>query len=728
VRFRSNVDHQENGRRQVTRDAELAGLLADVENLRPGADSDLIRRAYEFSSRAHRDQYRLSGAPYVTHCVEVARILAGLHLDSVTIAGGLLHDIVEDTTVGLTDLEAEFGPEMARIVDGVTHIGEMSFESPEQEQMEKYRKMLLSMAEDFRVILIKLADRLHNMRTLQYLPEADRKRIARETLEVFAPLAHRLGIAKVKWELEDLALKYLDLDAYDFLSDQIAVSRQQREQYIEEIKVPLLEKLEEAGIDAEIQGRAKHFYSIYMKMQNQGRPIEDIYDLLAIRVLTGTVADCYKVLGVIHGMYTPVIDRIKDFIATPKKNMYRSLHTTVIGPRGLMVEIQIRTLEMHKTAEDGIAAHWRYKEGSKTDEELDRQLAWLRQTLEWSRDLTDPKEFMHSLRADLYHHEIFVFTPKGDLKNLPLDATPIDFAYSVHTEVGNHCAGAKVNGKLVPLDTELKNGDTVEILTQSNAEPRIDWLKIARTAGARSKIRKWLKVKGYAESVSLGREMLERQCRKARKALPPEKELDDVAQSFGRRDSERLFFSIGCGEISSQQVVNKVYPSQTQALPVRRPATRRRGPSGVTVQGMGNIMIRFAKCCQPVPGDDVVGLVTKGRGISIHRATCHNAIREGVGSERLMEIDWDTSTDQAFPAELSLLCEDRHNLLADLAKVISDENANIINADVRNSGSLCVGTFAVQVKNLKQLDGVIKAVGRVKGVHNVVRKGEVVAE
>jgi guanosine-3',5'-bis(diphosphate) 3'-pyrophosphohydrolase len=463
-------------------------------------------------------------------------------------------------------------------------------------------------------------------------------------------------------------------------------------------------------------------------METQGRPIEDIYDLLAIRVLTRTVADCYKVLGVIHGMYTPVIDRIKDFIATPKKNMYRSIHTTVIGPRGLMVEIQIRTRDMHKTAEEGIAAHWRYKEGRKTDEELDRQLTWLRQTLEWSRDLTDPKEFMHSLKADLYHHEIFVFTPKGDLKNLPLNTTPIDFAYSVHTEVGNHCAGARVNGKLVPLDTQLKNGDTVEILTRAGVEPNIDWLKIATTSGARAKIRKWLKVKGYAVSVGLGREMLERQFKKSRKVVPAEKELDDIAQSFGRRDLERLYFSIGCGEISSQQVFNKVHPAPAQAIPAKKIKGRRRGPSGVTVQGMGNIMIRFAKCCQPVPGDDVVGMVTKGRGISIHRATCQNVIQEGVGSERLVDVEWHTDVDQAYPAELSLLCEDRHNLLAEIAKVISDENANIVNADVRNRGSLCVGTFAVQVKNLKQLDRVIRAMARVEGVHNVSRKGEVVAD
>ncbi len=723
----TRLNHKREPDRGSPDSPELNRLLTDSERLRPGVDTDLIRRAYNFSSKAHDGQSRLSGAPYLTHCVEVARILAELHLDSVTIAGGLLHDIVEDTSWEIDDVKREFGEEMTTIVDGVTHISSMSFESPEQEQMEKYRKMLLSMAKDVRVILIKLADRLHNMRTLQYLPDADRRRIARETIEVFAPLAHRLGIAKIKWELEDLSLKYLDPEAYDLLADQIAVSRSERERCIDEITGPLLGKLKETGIKAEIQGRAKHFYSIYMKMKNQGRPIEDIYDLLAIRVLTDSVADCYKVLGVIHGMYTPVIDRIKDFIATPKKNMYRSLHTTVIGPRGLMVEIQIRTWEMHKTAEEGIAAHWRYKEGSKTDEELDRQLAWLRQTLEWSRDLTDPKEFMHSLRDDLYHHEIFVFTPKGDLRNLPLGATPVDFAYAVHTEVGNHCAGARVNGKLVPLATELANGDTVEIVTQSSAEPSRDWLKIVKTPGARSKIRRWLKAKGYRESVSIGREALERRFRKSRQPFPTEKELEDIAQAFGRSDADHLLFSVGCGEISSQQVMNRLHPSETPAVTAERRPPRAAVPAGVTVQGMGNIMIRFSKCCQPVPGDDVIGLVTKGRGISVHRTTCHNVLKQGIPNERLVSVDWDTDRHQTFAVDVSLACEDRHNLLADVAKAISDEGANILNADVRSSRTSSVGTFSVQVHNLNELEGVIRSISKVKGVHRVARKGEVIA-
>ena len=722
----TRLNHRRKPDRKTPDTPELTGLLADIERLRPGVDVDLVRRAYNFSSRAHKGQLRLSGAPYLTHCVEAARILAELHLDSVTIAGGLLHDVVEDTPCEIDDVSREFGPEVATIVDGVTHISSMSFESPEQEQMEKYRKMLLSMAKDVRVILIKLADRLHNMRTLQYLPDTDRRRIARETLEVFAPLAHRLGIAKIKWELEDLSLKYLDPKAYDLLADQIAVSRKERERCIEEITGPLLAKLKETGIKGEIQGRAKHFYSIYMKMKKQGRPIEDIYDLLAIRVLTDTEADCYKVLGAIHGMYTPVIDRIKDFIATPKKNMYRSLHTTIIGPRGLMVEIQIRTWEMHKTAEEGIAAHWRYKEGSKTDEELDRQLAWLRQTLEWSRDLTDPQEFMHLLKADLYHHEIFVFTPKGDLRNLPLGATPIDFAYAVHTEVGNHCAGARVNGKMVPLTTKLANGDTVEIVTQANAEPSIDWLKIVKTPGARSKVRRWLKAKGYSGSVNLGREMLERLFKKSRQAMPAEKAMDEVARLFGRSDADHLLFSIGCGELSSQQVFNKLHPAQVAAPAVKRkPARRTDARSGVTVEGMANIMIRFSKCCQPVPGDDVIGLVTKGRGISVHRTTCHNVLREGIAAERLVGVEWDADRTLPFPADLSLSCEDRHSLLADVAKAISDAGANIVNADVRSGSPLSVGIFALQVISLEQLKGVIKAISKVKGVHKVARKGEV---
>jgi GTP pyrophosphokinase len=721
--LRTNSKKDKNGRSPADEEAEK--LLADVERLRPGADRELIEKAFHFSAKAHEGQLRLSGAPYLTHCVEVARILAELHLDSVTIAGGLLHDIVEDTPFGVNDIRKAFGGEIATIVDGVTNISGMSFDSPEQEQMEKYRKMLLSMAEDVRVILIKLADRLHNVQTLQYLPAADRKRIARETLEVFAPLAHRLGIAKVKWELEDQSLKYLDGEAYELLAGQIAVSRRQREKYLEDLKEPLMQKLRENGIEAEIAGRAKHFYSIYMKMKNQGRPIEDIYDLLAIRVITGSVADCYKILGVIHGMYVPVIDRIKDFIATPKKNMYRSLHTTVIGPHGEMVEIQIRTMEMHKTAEEGIAAHWRYKEGRKSDEELEKQLAWLRQTLEWSRDLTDPTEFMQSLKADLYHHEIFVFTPKGDLRNLPLGATPIDFAYAVHTEVGNHCAGAKVNGKLMALTTELKNGDTVEIMTQANAVPSIDWLKTVRTGGARSKIRRWLKVKGYGEHVTIGREMLERDFKKVHKPFPGEREMADVAHELKRSDAGHLFFSVGSGEISSQIVLHKFHPDLAKTPRVKKPPRPVKTDSGVIIQGMGNIVIRFAKCCQPVPGDEVVGLVTKGHGISVHRSTCHNVLKPGIPTERLLSVNWDMEKEQAFPVEVSMLCEDRRNMLADVAKAIGDENADIVNADVKRQGTHAVGTFALQVKGLIQLNAVIKAISGVKGVYKIARKGEV---
>lgn len=667
---------------------------------------------------------RLSGEPYLSHCIETALILADLNLDSLAIAGGLLHDVVEDTPVTLEEVREAFGDEIAAIVDGVTSISEMEFDSPQQEQMEQYRKMLLSMAKDVRVILIKLADRLHNMRTLQYLKPEDQKRVAKETLEVFAPLAHRLGIARLKWELEDLALKYLDPEAYEYIAAKIAESRQEREAYIEEIKGPLLEKLRQAGIDARIEGRAKHFYSIYVKMKKQGRPIEDMYDLLAVRVLTNSVEDCYKALGVIHGEFTPVIERIKDFIATPKKNGYQSLHTTVLGPRNKMVEIQIRTHEMHRVAEEGIAAHWRYKQGVKDDRDLDRRLAWLRQMIDWARDVTDPKEFLDSLKDDLYHNEVFVFTPKGDLKNLPEGATPIDFAYAVHTEIGNHCVGARVNGRLVPLDTELKNGDTVEIITNANATPSIDWLKIVRTATARSRIKRWLKAKHYAESVALGKEMLEKHLRKHRKKMPPEDDLDDLAQSFGKSDAEQLFFSIGSGSLSCNQVYSKLYPKESQVVTVEKIRRRSRGAPGISVQGMGNIVVRFARCCQPVPGDEIIGLVTRGRGISIHRVKCANVLKDGIPAERLMEVEWDTAKEESFPAALNIVCDDRRNLLADIAKAISDQGANISNADVRKQGSISSGTFTVEVRNRKHLEEIINAIERVKGVREVTRKGD----
>lgn len=699
-------------------------LLAEIEKRRPGIDSDLICRAYELAARAHEGQMRLSGEPYLSHCIETALILAELHLDSLAIAGGLLHDVVEDTPVTLEEVRESFGDEIAAIVDGVTSISEMEFDSPQQEQMEQYRKMLLSMARDVRVILIKLADRLHNMRTLQYLKPQDQKRVAKETIEVFAPLAHRLGIARIKWELEDLALTYLDPEAYEYIAAKIAESREERESYIEEIKVPLLEKLKQAGIDAKVDGRAKHFYSIYVKMKKQGRPIEDMYDLLAVRVLTNSVDDCYKALGVIHGEFTPVIERIKDFIATPKKNYYQSLHTTVLGPRNRMVEIQIRTHEMHRIAEEGIAAHWRYKQGIKDDRDLDRRLAWLRQMIDWARDVTDPKEFLTSLKDDLYHNEVFVFTPKGDLKNLPEGATAIDFAYAVHTEVGNRCVGARVNGRLVPLDTKLKNGDTVEILTNANATPSVDWLKIVKTATARSRIRRWLKAKHYAESVALGKEMLEKHLRKHRKKLPSEDELEDIAQSFGKNDVEQLFFSIGSGSLSCNRVFTKIYPQECQVVPCEKVKRKSLRAPGISVQGMGNIVVRFARCCQPVPGDEIIGLVTRGRGISIHRTRCANVLKDGIPAERLMEVEWDTGKEESFPAALKIVCDDRRNLLADVAKAISDQGVNISNADVRKEGAILQGMFTLEVRNRKHLEQVINAVQRVKGVRAVTRKGD----
>jgi guanosine-3',5'-bis(diphosphate) 3'-pyrophosphohydrolase len=719
-------DSKTSSPQQSGRPSDLNALLADIEKHRPDSAKDLVRRAYELSAKAHAGQLRMSGDPYVTHCVETARILAGLNMDSVTIAGGLLHDIVEDTPLGLAEVKEAFGDEIAAIVDGVTHISEMSFDSPEQEQMEKYRKLLISMARDVRVILIKLADRLHNMRTLQHLPEPDRRRIARETLDVFAPLAHRLGIAMVKWELEDLSLKYLDPEAYDLLADQIAHSRKDREEYIEELKGPLLARLKEAGIDAEVTGRPKHFYSVYIKMKSQGRPIEDIFDLLAVRVITSDVPECYKALGVIHANYTPVIERIKDFIATPKQNMYRSLHTTIIGPRGEMVEIQIRTREMHRTAEEGIAAHWRYKEGGGADQKLDEQLAWLRRTLEWLQDLTDPDEFLYSLKADLYHDEIFVFTPKGDLKNLPRGATPLDFAYAVHTQVGNKCVGAKVNGRLVPLTCELKNGDTVQIMTEANREPSRDWLKIVKTPQARTRIKRWLKAKDYRDSVESGLEMLQREFRKARKACPGDKDLDEAARSMGKSDREGLLFAVGCGDISCQHVLKRFYPAterpRGKEKPVRAPS-RSRPTVGVRVQGMDGIMIRFAKCCQPVPGDHVVGIVTKGHGISVHRDVCQNVFRQAIPSERIIDAAWDTVRDQTFPVKVSVVGEDRRSLLADIAQAISDEQANIIKSDMTSHGPLCSGVFVLEIKNVNHLGAVLKALAKIKGVREVSRRG-----
>ena len=704
----------------------LAEFIIGVESYNANIDIPLVRKAYEFSARAHKGQFRESGDPFVEHCLNVAFILAELHMDSATIAAGLLHDSMEDAGATIEDIKSEFGEEIAQLVDGLTKMSELKFKSFAEQQVEYFRKMLLSMAKDIRVIIIKLADRLHNMRTLEHLPPEKQKRIALETKEIYAPLAHRFGMAKVKLELEDLAFKYLESDLYVEIQRKIAESSDERETYINDLTVPLRAALENANIKAEITGRAKHFYSIYRKISTRGVPFDQIYDLLAMRVIVDSITDCYHALGIIHTMWPPVPDRFHDYIANPKSNMYRSLHTTVIGPRGKMVEIQIRTHAMHYTAEYGIAAHWLYKEGKKTHGELDRQMAWLREILEWQREMTNPEEFMEYLKVDLFQEDIFVYTPAGELKQLPRGSTALDFAFSVHSDVGFHCVGAKVNGKFVPLSTKLESGDEIVIKTSPHQTPSQDWLKIVRTTRAKTKIKHWLKQKGFEQSIVLGKEMFERELKKHRLSTLSDADLGDLAAMNGFTNSEQMFSSIGSGSISMQSIMNKLAPQEEKPEPsmVKRFLDQARGASkGVRIAGLGNLMYRFASCCQPVPGEKIVGFVTRGRGLSIHRADCQNAAAIYEEPERRVDVEWDVEKGQSFLVRLYTLVEDRKNLLKDITEAIADADINVRGGEITPGLSPAVGHIIVEIQNYGQLAKAIDKIKKVKGVLSVEREG-----
>jgi guanosine-3',5'-bis(diphosphate) 3'-pyrophosphohydrolase len=694
-------------------------------------DPDAIKRAYDLAVEAHAGQRRASGEEFVSHTVEVATILAVLRLDTASIVAGLVHDTVEDTHVTLAELGERFGQEVAALVDGVTKIGKVEFRSHTEQQVENYRKLLLSMAADARVILIKLADRLHNMRTLEHLPEGKRRRIALETREIYAPLAHRLGIFSIKWELEDLAFKYLEPAAYEALTQKIRQRRKERERQVLEMRVPLEEELEQAGIPVEVTGRPKHLFSIYRKMDTRGLPYEEIYDLMAMRVITDSVPSCYAALGVIHSRWAPVQERFHDYIATPKSNMYRSLHTTVVGPHGRRYEIQIRTEEMHRTAEYGIAAHWRYKERSEADpvDEVDEALTWFRQVLEWQQDASEPEEFMEFLRMDLFQGEIFVFTPNGEVKQLPTGASPIDFAFSVHTEVGIHCAGARVNGRIAPLSRELKNGDTVEILTNPRQWPTRDWLAFVKTSRARGRIRQWIRKEEFDSAAKLGKEFLERELKRARLERPEDAVLATAAASLGFHDFEQVHAALGRGDVGPSAVIRELHPEHDPAEVVQRTPTALqrlaerlvRTNKGVRIQGMENLMVRYSQCCQPVPGDAVVGYVTRGRGVSIHRTDCPNILNL-PDPERRVEIEWSAEKGDRFMVRIHMLGSDRRGLLSDVAKAITDTGTNIQHADMRAVEGGMDGEFAVEVQDLPHLRKVIKAIARVKGVLSVERR------
>ncbi len=712
----------------------LGDLKRRVREYLPGADLSLVERAHHFSWEAHQGQKRLSGEAFIEHPLAVAQILAELELDLTSIAAALLHDVAEDTGVHLEEIKETFGKEIADLVDGVTKLGRLEFKSQEEEQVENLRKMFLAMAKDIRVVLIKLADRLHNMRTLNHLPPGRQRNIARETLEVFAPLAHRLGIYRIKWELEDLALRFMEPDRYFDLSERVAKKRGERENYINQVVQILRVKLDEVGLKADIQGRAKHFYSIYKKMQQEGRAFSEIYDLVAVRVITESVRDCYAILGIIHSLWKPIPGRFKDYIAMPKSNMYQSLHTTVIGPEGEPLEVQIRTWEMHRTAEYGIAAHWRYKEGGRGDRDFDEKLSWLRQILEWQHDLRDAREFMESLKIDLFDDEVFVFTPKGDVIDLPAGSSPIDFAYQIHTDVGHRCVGAKVNGKIVPLDYRLQNGDIVEILTSKKAAgPGSDWLNIVKTSSARSKIRAWFKREKRAENLAKGQELLEKEIRRQGhqvQELYREEWMDKVARRVGFQNEEDLLVAIGYGGISAQYVVAKLRDrwlkeNQDKAAVVLDDARAEREPKpfeGVKVKGVENILVRFSRCCNPVPGDPILGYITRGRGVSIHRADCPNITQYARSPERLIEVNWDEVNTTSYPVEIAINSIDRPGLLSDVANVVAENRVNILTARARtNRNKTATINIVLQIRNLEQLDYIIQRVKRVKDVLAVER-------
>ena len=712
----------------------MPGWRENEHPLHEKLDRDLLVRAYRFSEQAHRGQLRNSGDPYITHSVEVAKILADLQLDSITVASGLLHDVIEDTRLTLADVEAEFGKEIAAIVDGLTKIAKLPTGGSTQErQVESYRKLLLSIAKDARVIIVKLADRLHNMRTLDWLPADKRKRIAQETRDLYAPLAHRFGMAKLRWELEDLSFKHLETEEYKALAKKVAQKRGEREALIRQLADPLIARLTQAGIkDVEVTGRPKHLWSIYKKMKQREKPYEEIYDLLAIRVLVNTVPDCYHALGVIHDGWTPVQERIKDYIAQPKSNGYQSLHTTVFGPGRQLYEVQIRTRDMHRTADYGIAAHWRYKEDAKSDE-LDRHLSWFRQVLELQMDAKTPDEFLEFLKLDLYQDEIFVFTPTGDVIQLPKGATPLDFAFAVHTEIGLHCAGARVNGRIAPLSRPLRNSETVEIITSNTAKPTRDWLAHVRTGRARHKIRQVLKREAQSSAEKLGQEMLERETKRRRLGKIEDEQMDRAAHALSLMDATQLLASIGQGDVNVTLALKHLFPESSETeVPkpnvFERFVDRVRGTKGVRIQGVDGLMVRYAQCCQPVPGDPVVGYVTRGRGVSIHRGDCPNLLLLAHEPERRLEIDWQEAQGERFVVRLALEGNDRRGLYADVAAAVSSTGTDIKSMDLRSTDGRTIGSLLVEVENLAHLEKIIRATRRVKGITDVARRERLTTE
>lgn len=704
-------------------------------------ECDQIMKAFTLADKAHEGQFRASGEPYIMHPLAVAEILAHLQIDHITLIAALLHDVVEDTEYTKEDIEKLFGSEVAFLVDGVTKLNQFQYETKEDRQMENYRKMILAMAKDVRVVVIKLGDRLHNMRTLKHMRSDKQKRIAKETLEIFAPLAHRLGIFNVKWELEDLSFRYLEPDKYYDLVDQMKQKRQAREDIVNDTMEQLTKALGEAGIKADIKGRPKHFYSIYKKMKKDNRDLSQIYDLLAVRVIVDTVPDCYAVLGIAHSIWKPLPYRFKDYISMPKSNMYQSLHTTVIGTMGQPVEIQIRTWEMHRVSEYGVAAHWRYKEGNKgSDKEFDQKVAWLRQVLEW-QDTSNPKELVNALKLDVFSGEVFVFTPKGDVVKLPIGSVPLDFAYRVHTDVGHRCVGAKVNGKIVPLDYTLQNGDIVDIITSKTGKPSLDWLNIVGSSESKNKIRNWFKRENKEENIEKGLESLEREAKRLNyswKELCCDNRIQQVVKQLKSNTENELYAACGYGGIPVSTVLLRLvelYKKSKEHEDARKTteqiieklkvqgAKKAKNGTGVLVKGEPGVMVRMAKCCNPVPGDDIIGYITRGRGVSVHRSDCTSLGHTPEDLERMIEVSWDEASSESFHVGIDIQAYDRSGILMEVMAVLSELKITItnMNAKVLENTKNVMINIVVEIRDISQLDFVMTKLRRIREVYTVQR-------
>lgn len=722
----------------------LEKLIEKIDKNCNNVDKEMIKKAYNLAYEAHKDQRRESGEPYIMHPVEVAYILADMGMDTSTITAGILHDVIEDTEYSHEDISREFSSEVADLVEGVTKLGKIKYKTKEEQQADNVRKMLLAMAKDIRVILIKLADRLHNMRTLKYMSVDKQKEKAKETFDIYAPLAHRLGMSKIKWELEDLGFRYMNPNEYYFIVRKIAEKRVEREKYIEEIVAQLKDSLDKASIPSDIDGRPKHFYSIYRKMVKKNRTVDQIFDLTAVRILVDTVKDCYAVLGIVHTIYKPIPGRFKDYIAMPKPNMYQSLHSTVIGPQGKPFEIQIRTFEMHKTAEYGIAAHWKYKEGVDNAEDIDKKLTWLRDILEWQRETSDAEEFMEGFKIDLFSDEVFVFTPKGTVINLPHDATPIDFAYKIHTDIGNSCIGAKINGKMVPLDYPLKTGEIIEILASSTPKgPSIDWLSMVKSNQAKSKIRSWFKKAKREENIVKGKDSLEKEAKKQGYnfgEIAKGELLESILKRYNMNIIEDLYAAIGVGAVAPSTIVLKIKEMHAKTVKSevtdwrviqdqlnkgnnnKMQKTKATSP-GIIVKGETNVLVRFAKCCNPVPGDEIIGYITKGRGVSIHRKDCKNVdFLLQNEDNKLIEVNWGRPKGAEYVAEIQIKSENRDGILSECMEIISAAKTSLyaVNAKPPRNGIVFIN-IKLKISDIEVLKDIMKKIRKLRGVLDVYR-------